>query len=127
MITLTYGHKKPETGDKGSTFFPALEDNIDIDDSHTHNGVNSSKIDSSNLTATELSVTAAGWVASGIWYRKQVTYPGTHERYGSIVEFYFDGGANDGQPLYPKVEYVGDTSFWLYYPDNTQAFKVVFK
>ena len=41
MLTLSHGYEKPETGDKGSVFFPALEDNIQKLNDHNHNGLNS--------------------------------------------------------------------------------------
>ena len=39
--TLSYGFVRPATGDKGSVFFPALEDNITQLNSHDHDGTDS--------------------------------------------------------------------------------------
>lgn len=45
--TLAHGRKRPVTGDPGSTWFPALEDNVTLDDAHDHDGT-----DSAQLTST---------------------------------------------------------------------------
>ena len=76
MIILSKGYKKPETGDFGSTWFPALEDNIDLSNSHDHNGTNGEKIKGENLTVTSQSVLAAAFTlqSPGI-YRATVTVP----------------------------------------------------
>lgn len=41
MITLSYGYEKPQNGDTGDVFFPALERDIQRLNDHTHDGVNS--------------------------------------------------------------------------------------
>lgn len=43
--TLTYGRKKPSDGEDSAVWFDALEDNIDLNDEHNHNGINSPKLD----------------------------------------------------------------------------------
>jgi len=52
MITLTFGILKPQNGDKGSVFFPALEDNLQQLNDHNHDGFNSSKISSLGVLPT---------------------------------------------------------------------------
>lgn len=44
MITLSFGVKKPNQGDLGDVFFPALEGNIDSFVAHSHDGQNSQKV-----------------------------------------------------------------------------------
>ena len=126
MQTLSYGWKKPQTGDKGDTFFPALEDNIQKSNDHTHDGSNSAKIDTSNLNKTTVSVTNSGWTASGDLYRKSVTFPGTYTQANSMYRIKADGGTYDGEDISAKTEYIDNTHFYLYSPVNNQAFKVLF-
>lgn len=73
--TLTYGFVKPQSGDRGSVFFPDLEDDIQQLNDHTHNGVNSSKLTASSSDAVSANITAVGWVVSGSGYRQLVTVP----------------------------------------------------
>lgn len=44
-VTLSYGRKKPSDGDDSAQWFDDLEDNVELDDSHDHDGINSAKID----------------------------------------------------------------------------------
>jgi hypothetical protein len=59
-ITLSYGYKKPQTGDKGSSWFPDLEHDIQQLNDHTHNGVTSAKIPTTNISPVK-------YVLSGSW------------------------------------------------------------
>lgn len=52
MDVLSYGYKKPQDGDTGDVFFPAIEDNIQRVNDHTHDGVNSAFIASQSPSAT---------------------------------------------------------------------------
>ena len=61
MLTLTFGFKKPENGDKGQTLFDALAANIQKLNDHTHNGSDSSAINTGSITKITQSVAAAGW------------------------------------------------------------------
>lgn len=65
MITLSYGFLKPQTGDKGSTWFPAMETNIQKLNDHTHNGTDSAAIPRTSLSAVVQTVSSAGWVSTG--------------------------------------------------------------
>ena len=86
--TLSYGFEKPATGDKGSIFWPILEDNIQRTNDHTHNGSNSAKISASASTAVVQTVTSAGWsgVGGGL-YRQTVTLPALPNADGTQVFF----------------------------------------
>lgn len=55
-ITLSYGYKKPQTGDKGSTWFPDLEADIQQLNDHAHNGSNSARIPSTNILSVKVSL-----------------------------------------------------------------------
>ena len=77
MITLSYGYLKPQTGDKGSVFFPALEADIQQLNDHNHNGVNSAPISAGSIAPVTQALLAANWVASGSGFRQLVLMPGT--------------------------------------------------
>lgn len=127
METLTYGLKKPETGDKGSTFFPALEDNFTQLDGHSHDGVDSSLIPSSSIAASELSVTGTGWVDEGDgFYSKAVSFPGAYLNSTSQLRFLLNGGVDDKCECFPKYVVTSNTGMTIYMPTDSQALKVLF-
>ena len=77
MQILSFFFKKPQTGDKGSVFWPAMEDNFQQLNDHNHDGVNSSTLSTFAITAIKHSLLAANWVAtSGGTYRQLVVMPG---------------------------------------------------
>ena len=62
-VTLSFGYKRPETGDRGNVFFPILEDNIDLVVAHDHDGTNSFKIVSASVLATTQAIPSGSWAA----------------------------------------------------------------
>ena len=129
---LTYGRKKPIQGEKGDTVFDALEDNIDINDSHNHDGVNSARLDPSEFIANTADVTTAGpWLASGSQYKQTVTIPATYSAAGRVVgdigiQFYEISGATVVAQVYPTIVRVSDTTFDIYSPVNTKDYRIVY-
>jgi len=79
MNTLLYGMQIPSTGDKGSVFFPAIEDNFTQLDAHTHDGLTSSKLATTSITHNTQALLAGGWLPvaghTGLYYQL-VTMPG---------------------------------------------------
>jgi hypothetical protein len=65
MQTLSYGYFKPDTGDKGSVFFPKLELNWQRVNDHDHDGVNSKKISSGSISFPTSSLPHGSWAQSG--------------------------------------------------------------
>lgn len=125
MITLSYGYLKPETGDKGSAFFPALEQDIQQLNDHTHNGVNSAFIASGNVTATTQALSAADWVSvAGGKYRQLVAMPGALQYDNFIIGAKLTGV---GDQYYPSVEKVSSNSFYIYINDNSLDVTVFYK
>ena len=120
MEVLTYGLKKPETGDKGSTFFPALEDDITQLDAHNHNGVNSAKLSTSSLVNSTQAILAAGWIALGDGtgrYYQNVTMAGGLAYDGQLIAFRKTDGNKDYLCL--DVEKVSANTYKVYCNDNT--------
>jgi len=124
MQTLTYGLKKPQTGDLGPEVFPALEANITQLDAHNHDGANSPLLNPKNILGTTQSILAASWVSTGSAgeYRQLVTVP---------TGFLFDRvqisfRTSAGSYVYPTVEKVSSTTYYVYTNDNTLALTAVY-
>ena len=114
MQTLSKGFKLPETGDLGSVWFPAMEDNIEQLNSHDHDGTDSAKIDALNLITTGATQTvASGSFADqgdGYW-RATVTVP------GSLTIANFCVTVRDPttlEPIYLRMVKLSTTQFYLY-------------
>jgi len=124
MLTLTYGLKNPETGDQGSVLFDALNGNIVQLDAHTHNGVNSPALTSAAVLATTDTISNANWLANGATghYRQQVTVPAGFDF--DVVQIGFRTTA--GAVIFPTVERVSDTQYFVYTTDNTIDFIAVY-
>jgi len=132
VTTLPFGFKKPQTGDKGATVFDALEDNIDRVDAHSHDNVDSPRVESFDLSRGTVAVASSGWSASGNFFKQTVTFPSgfsvanASEYTKASIKFYFDGGANDNQECFPKTNRLTDTTFELFSLVSNQAFTVTF-
>jgi hypothetical protein len=83
--TLSKGYILPNTGDKGSTWFPALEHNITQLNDHKHDGTTSFKIPTTNVEAVKQTL-AGPWVvdvADTRWYQ-ELTLP-NDANYSDVV------------------------------------------
>lgn len=110
MLTLTYGYKKPETGDKGSIFFPALEYNIQQLNDHTHNGINSSKLNTSSSVVMTSTILAANWIDSGAGYWYQIITMPAGILYDEVI-ISFKNSASPYDLYYLKCVKVSANSF----------------
>lgn len=117
METLSHGVKKPETGDKGSVWFPAIEDNCDILNDHNHDGSNSTSIPSTSISPVTKAIESGSWLAvSGGTYRQAVTVPNGKTFDNSVV--IFRHGATKKQ-IFLDVEPITSTTFYVYINDPT--------
>ena len=117
MLTLSYGVKKPQDGDKGSVFFPALEDDLQQLNDHDHDGVDSALISSTNISVVTQSITAGSWSAtSNGLYRQLVTVPNS-KLYDSFV-IVFKNTSSKAQ-MFLEVEKVSSTTYYVYINDNS--------
>jgi len=124
--TLTYGRKVPADGDKGTSFFDDLEDNIAVDDAHTHDGTNSSTLSTSSITNATTSILSAAWVAvagkTGL-YSQNVTMP-TGLTLGKRGVLFID--ASTGHFYLLSVEQVSTTEYTVYINDNTISLTAIY-
>lgn len=123
MQTLTYGLKRPQTGDQGSTLFQALEDNITRLDAHDHDGTDSSLLTTASITAITQAISSGSWIATSDGnYRQLVTLPGTLS-YDSISITIKN---SSGHIVATIIEKVSANSYYVYTNDNTTSFTAVY-
>lgn len=121
MLTLSFGFKKPENGDLGAVVFPALEGNIQQLNDHTHNGTDSSKLDSASVEPLQVSIAAGSWVAQGNdLYKQTVTLPATLS-YDMVS---FTVKLPTGDLVHPTINKVSDTQYDIFTNDNSVGFEV---
>lgn len=118
---LSYLFKKPQTGDKGSVFWPALEEDIQKMNDHTHNGSNSSRLVGSSISATTQAITAGVWVpvVVGSLYRQQVTLPGTM-LYDDYLIVFKDQATPKSQ-LFLSTEKISSNSYYVFINDSSKS------
>lgn len=124
MQTLSYGFLLPETGDRGTTFFPALEDNIQQLNDHNHDGSNSAKLTSSSVTAATTTIASGSWVhQGGGTYKQTVTMPAgmLYDDYGIIMKI-----STTGHIIYPTIEKVTASTYDVYINDNSLTLKAFY-
>lgn len=123
MLTLSYGYKLPQAGDRGAPLFQALEDNITRLNGHTHNGTDSAPLTAQAVVAVTGNILSAGWVfyADGL-YRQLVTIAPGFDYDKVQIGFRL----TTGQFVYPAVDKVSATQYYVYTNDNTQDFVALY-
>ena len=119
MLTLSYGFKKPEPGDKGDVFFPALQDNAQKLNDHTHNGTDSAKLTTLAMNSLTSTISSANWVASGDVYRQLISMPAGLTFDNVVIGFRESVSTNTS---YLNVEKVSSNSYYVYCNDSTKSF-----
>lgn len=132
--TLSYGFKKPTTGDKGggaTGWFKQLEDDITQLNGHTHNGSNSAPLSTASVIGTRqtiLSAASGGWVlvANGI-YSKTVTMPAGLLYTQVSIEIQSGVAATGGAKIFLQTEPTASTNeVKVYSNDNTLDMTLVY-
>jgi hypothetical protein len=126
--TLSKGYRLPDTGDRGSSFYPDLENNIELSNSHTHNGTDGERINVKDLTVTSQTLASGSWSADlgGSTYRQLVTLPAGMTFNDMIPKFQVSGGGDDGIVIHPTVVKVSSTTYYAYVNDNAIAVLVTY-
>ena len=117
--------KIPETGDRGAPLFTALEENFTQMDGHTHDGVNSPLLTAQAFVGVEETIPFASWATYGGpvgHYRQLVTVSPGFLFDTTKIGFRTTGGAY----IYPTVERVTSTTYYIYSTNNTIDFVAVY-
>lgn len=123
-FTLSYGFIQPENGDKGSTWFPALNDNISQLNDHVHDGVTSALIPSTSIINGAVAILPAAWVLDVTGrYKQDVTVPAGYNMSDFSITFYL----STGEILVPSITKLSSTTFRIFTCDNTLSFVAVFR
>jgi len=124
METLSFGYKKPESGDKGSALFTALEDDIQQLNDHDHDGTNSAPLTAQSIVGIVQTISSGSWVANGPtgFYRQLVTIPPGFDF--DLVGISFR--LTTGEVVLPTVERQSDTTYYVYTIDNSLSFLAVY-
>lgn len=117
MLILSYGVKKPETGDKGSVFFPALEDDMQYLNDHTHDGTQGAPIPATSIAPVKQSLLAADWVSDGAGGYRQLVTVANGKGFDDIDITFKDNATS--QVLYLGTEKASSTSYYVYCNDAT--------
>jgi hypothetical protein len=122
--TLSYGFIQPQNGDKGSVWFPALNDNIQQLNDHTHDGVTSALLPSTSLTSGSVSIPSASWVLDVTGrYKQDVTVPAGYNMDDYAIIFKL----STGEIIVPSITRLSGTTFRIFGPDNTLTYTAVFR
>lgn len=124
MQVLSYGFKRPDDGDAGSIWFPALYDCITQLNSHDHDGTDSALITSAYIQKGTVTVSSGSWssISTGK-YRQLVTVPSGF----NMSDFSITTYLSTGDLIHPTIEKVSSTTFYIYTLDNTLTYTVVFR
>ena len=123
MIILTNGYKLPETGDFGDVWFPAIEDNIQRLNDHTHDGTNSEKLPATSISAINQTVLSGSFaVQPSGEFRATVNVP-TGGDFDTMNISFRDPSTKD--KVYLKYEKISVTQFYVY-TNFVQDFEVIF-
>lgn len=124
MQTLSYGYKKPQTGDKGTPLFTALAEDIQRVNDHNHDGVNSPPLTAQSIQGIQATVPAANWVAFGpIGHYRQLVTVVAGFNYNTM---FISVRTVTGEYITPTIERFSATQFYIYTTDNTQDFVVTY-
>jgi hypothetical protein len=125
MQTLSYGYKLPEDGDKGSVFFPALEDNVTRVNSHNHDGSNSALLTATSIASAQVTITGGTWttVTANALYSKLVTVPSGF----NMDDYTITTRISGGDLVYPTIVRSSSTTFTIYTNDSSLTYVVTFR
>ena len=123
--TLSYGYVQPASGDKGSVFWQALEDDIQQLNDHSHDGIDSAKLTALASDAVSQNILAAAWVDLGEGsYRQLVTVPTGFTVDLCTVSFRESVTGDYIHGL--RVTKASATTYYVYINDNSLSLKAVY-
>lgn len=125
METLSYGYFKPETGDKGSVWFPAMEANMERLNDHNHDGTDSALLPPSSISKFSGSISSGSWSSAGGGnYSQDITVPaGISEINNYFIKFYV---TSTGYQLHLTWERLTATTYRVYINDNSLSLTAIY-
>ena len=127
MIILAYGVKQPTTGDKGSVFFPALEELCQRMATHKHDNIDSHPVASPNVTQASVDIPSANWLPVvgkvGVYYQDF----GLPAGYTTLTSIYEVRDFTTDEKVYPSITKIDDVSMRIFTGLVASAYKVYFK
>lgn len=124
MVVLSYGYKQPVNGDRGSVWFPALNDNIQRLNDHSHNGVNSALLPASSIQLASVVALAASWSADGVGrYKQTLTTPAGI----NVNDYCMITRITNGDVINPTIVKLTDFTFEIYSLDSSLEYTVIFR
>lgn len=124
-VTLSKGYKLPQTGER--SFWSALENNINLSNTHKHDGTDGEQIAPKDLAKQITNILSANWIAvSGGTYKQTVSVPSGYLVDTTSMKFYITAGGQAGQQVHPSVRKITSTTFDVYTNDNTSSYTVVY-
>jgi hypothetical protein len=119
ITVLSKGYKKPSNPTYGDLWFPAMEDNIQRMNDHTHNGTDGAQIANQTVSAS-----SGSWGSDlgGGSYRQLITTP-TGMQYDSTR---ISVRRSTGEQAYPTLERVSATTFYIYTNNNAITYTLSF-
>jgi len=120
--TLSNGYLLPETGDRGSTFFPALESNITRLNAHKHDGTDSEILTPEAFAGLTATINPGDWSlhTNGL-YRHVLTMPGNKVFDTTTIRMV--AGNNI---IYGDIEKVTANTFYAYVNDPSLTVTVLY-
>jgi hypothetical protein len=127
MKTLSNGYKLPENKDKGSSFFPALEYDIQRINDHRHDGNDSTPLSTTSLERITVVISSANWQAVDAGqYRQLITTPAGIVQDNAQPVFKVNGGDHGGAVIYPEIKWISETQYYISVNDPSISIKVIY-
>jgi hypothetical protein len=116
----------PEAGDRGKTFCPSISQNMEILDSHTHNGSDSDKISSENVLKSNIVLAEGDWASNERGFKQSVSLP-TGFTFDEVdLVFTINTGPLLGQRITPTIVKTSSSTFDVFVTLGNYDLKVVF-
>lgn len=127
-VTLSNGYRKPQTGDRGSSWMDDIEFNIERLNNHKHDGIDSEKLSPHNFNKPTAILSSANWGSDlgGSTYKQTVSLPANFNFDETFFKFIISGGTYDGTVIYPSIVKVSNNTYDVYINDNTLNLKVIY-
>jgi hypothetical protein len=123
--TLSKGYKLPLTGER--TFWSSLEFNIQLNNSHKHDGTDGEQIVAKDISKPTANLSAGSWtVVGGGTYKQTVTVPAGYLVDNINPKFYITSGGQAGYQVHPTVRKVSSTTFDVFTNDNTVGYTIIY-